>query len=197
MVDGPAAGAASAASSSSSDGPLSENLDISSQQQLQKACYDKAGLCMLVLLDGQADEVDLHKQTTKKVAAALADAPVHWVAVDVSKQRSFMRAFGFEADQLPGVVALSTKRMRLARSAAPFGEEAARQLVNKVLAGSAVTVPVAVRSVVLQEDIEIVHRRSLISFMIEQKCMAAGAIAAAVASYSFALHPCIRCWMYA
>lgn len=99
---------------------------------------------MLVLLDGQADAADRHKQTTKKMAAALADAPVHWVAVDVSKQASFMRAFGFDNDQLPGVVALSTKRMRFARGAAPFGEEAARQLVNKVLAGSAVTVPLAV-----------------------------------------------------
>lgn len=70
--------------------------------------------------------------------------PLTWVVVDVSQQRDFRSAYGFTADQLPALVALSTKRMRFAQGAAPFSEHSAKQLVTKVLAGSAVTLPLPV-----------------------------------------------------
>lgn len=51
----------------------------------------------------------------KKSAATHAGQPVNWVVIDVSRQPSFRRAYGFTADQLPALVALSTKRMRFAQ----------------------------------------------------------------------------------
>lgn len=51
----------------------------------------------------------------KKSAATHAGQPVNWVVVDVARQPSFRRAYGFSADQLPALVALSTKRMRFAQ----------------------------------------------------------------------------------
>jgi hypothetical protein len=54
----------------------------------------------------------------KKAAAAHAGQPVNWVVVDVSRQPSFRRAYGFTSDQLPALLALSTKRMRFAQVSA-------------------------------------------------------------------------------
>lgn len=51
----------------------------------------------------------------KNAAAAHAGQPVNWVVVDVSRQPSFRRAYGFTSDQLPALLALSTKRMRFAQ----------------------------------------------------------------------------------
>jgi hypothetical protein len=56
-----------------------------------------------------------HRDTVKQAAAALAGQPITWVVVDVGRQRSFRRAFGFTEDQLPALVALSTRRMRFAQ----------------------------------------------------------------------------------
>lgn len=55
------------------------------------------------------------RDTVKKSASAHAGQPVNWVVVDVSRQPSFRRAYGFTLDQLPAQVALSTKRMRFAQ----------------------------------------------------------------------------------
>eukprot|EP00882_Tetradesmus_deserticola_P006896 GHRQ01007263.1.p1 GENE.GHRQ01007263.1~~GHRQ01007263.1.p1 ORF type:complete len:282 (+),score=145.18 GHRQ01007263.1:27-848(+) len=122
--------------------PDAEDLDIGSQAQLQAACYDKHSLCLMALLDGgSGSAANKARESIRKVATALAGQPLTWVAVDVSRQSSFRRAYGFEAEQLPALVALSTKRMRFAQGAAPFGEASAKQLVTKVLAGSAVTLP--------------------------------------------------------
>jgi hypothetical protein len=51
----------------------------------------------------------------KQAASAHAGQPVNWVVVDVAQQPSFRRAYGFSADQLPALLALSTKRMRFAQ----------------------------------------------------------------------------------
>jgi hypothetical protein len=51
----------------------------------------------------------------KKAAAAHAGQPVNWVVVDVARQPSFRQAYGFTGDQLPALLALSTKRMRFAQ----------------------------------------------------------------------------------
>jgi hypothetical protein len=125
--------------------PNAEDLDIRSQVQLQSACYNKHSLCLMTLLDGNSgSSANKARDTIRKVATALAGQPLTWVAVDVSRQPSFRRAYGFERDQLPALVALSTKRMRFAQGAAPFGEASAKQLVTQVLAGSAVTLPLPV-----------------------------------------------------
>ncbi|WIA14176.1 hypothetical protein OEZ85_002717 [Tetradesmus obliquus] len=122
--------------------PEAHDLDIHTQAQLQAACYDKPSLCLMTLLDGSSGSTaNKARDTIRKVATALAGQPLTWVAVDVSRQSSFRRAYGFESEQLPALVALSTKRMRFAQGAAPFGEASAKQLVTKVLAGSAVTLP--------------------------------------------------------
>ncbi len=55
------------------------------------------------------------RDTVKKAAAAHAGQPVNWVVVDASRQPSFRRAYGFTSDQLPALLALSTKRMRFAQ----------------------------------------------------------------------------------
>lgn len=78
------------------------------------------------------------------VYAYLQGNPLVWVVVDVSRQKDFRSAYGFSVDQLPALVALSTRRKRFAQGAAPFSEENAKQLVTKVLAGTAVTLPLPV-----------------------------------------------------
>lgn len=75
--------------------------------------------------------------------------PLTWVVIDVSQQRNFRSAYGFSADQLPALVALSSKRMRFAQGASPFSEENAKQLVTKVLAGSATTLPLPVSGLIM------------------------------------------------
>lgn len=55
------------------------------------------------------------RDTVKQAASAHAGQPVNWVVVDVAQQPSFRRAYGFSADQLPALLALSTKRMRFAQ----------------------------------------------------------------------------------
>lgn len=125
--------------------PEAHDLDIHKQAQLQAACYDKPSLCLMTLLDGSSGSAaNKARDLIRKVATELAGQPLTWVAVDVSRQSSFRRAYGFESEQLPALVALSTKRMRFAQGAAPFGEASAKQLVTKVLAGSAVTLPLPV-----------------------------------------------------
>jgi hypothetical protein len=110
-----------------------------------KHSYSKHSLCLMTLLDANSGSAaNKARDTIRKVATALAGQPLTRVAVDVSRQSSFRRAYGFERDQLPALVALSTKRMRFAQGAAPFGEASAKQLVTKVLAGSAVTLPLPV-----------------------------------------------------
>lgn len=126
------------------------DLDIHNQAQLQDVCYDKPALCLIVLLDGTSDTANQYREVTRKVATALHGQPLTWVAVDVSRQRSFRRAYGFEADQLPGLVALSTRRMRFAQGAAPFSKENAKKLVTSVLTGSAITLPLPVSDGALQ-----------------------------------------------
>jgi hypothetical protein len=70
----------------------------------------------MTLLDGSSGSAaNKARDTIRKVATALAGQPLTWVAVDVSRQSSFRRAYGFETEQLPALVALSTKRMRFAQ----------------------------------------------------------------------------------
>lgn len=127
-------------------GPAPEDFEVRSQLQLQAACYNKPGLCLLALLDGRSTELNKHRDAIKAAAGALPGQPVNWVVVDVAQQPSFRRAYGFTSDQLPALVALSTRRMRFAQGAAPFGEDSAKQLVTKVLTGAAVTLPLPVRA---------------------------------------------------
>eukprot|EP00879_Flechtneria_rotunda_P014908 GHRR01015576.1.p1 GENE.GHRR01015576.1~~GHRR01015576.1.p1 ORF type:complete len:609 (+),score=148.82 GHRR01015576.1:560-2386(+) len=125
----------------STAGPSPEHFEVHNQQQLQQACYDKPSLCMILLLGGRSCDANKHKYTLKKAAQALTGHPLSWVAVDVARQPSFRRAYGFRASQLPGLVAVSTRRLQFAQGAAPFNETNARGLVTAVLMESARTLP--------------------------------------------------------
>eukprot|EP00878_Enallax_costatus_P011712 GHUV01012227.1.p1 GENE.GHUV01012227.1~~GHUV01012227.1.p1 ORF type:complete len:637 (+),score=223.38 GHUV01012227.1:909-2819(+) len=124
--------------------PTPNDFEIRTQAQLKESCYDKPSLCMIVMIDGRSDMVNKYKDITKKAALALQGNPLTWVVVDVSQQRDFRSAYGLTADQLPTVVALSTRRMRFAQGTPPFTVDNIKQLVTKVLAGSAVTLPLPV-----------------------------------------------------
>lgn len=43
------------------EGPAPEHFEIRTQTQLQSACYDKPGLCMITLLDGHSEAVNQHR----------------------------------------------------------------------------------------------------------------------------------------
>jgi hypothetical protein len=43
------------------EGPAPEHFEILTQTQLQSACYDKPGLCMITLLDGHSEAVNQHR----------------------------------------------------------------------------------------------------------------------------------------
>jgi hypothetical protein len=42
-------------------GPAPEHFEIINQAQLQDACYDKPGLCLITLLDGRSDTANQHR----------------------------------------------------------------------------------------------------------------------------------------
>jgi hypothetical protein len=207
----PPAGMSYKVHAGATQGPAPEHFEIRSQEQLQAACYDKPGLCLITLLDGRADTANQHRyaphaahtqsgrhsvsqalrfckrlqrhtglhgssspsstgclafclqqccrvcpcmmathtshmctppcfpplihprDTVKQAAAAHAGQPVNWVVVDVAAQPSFRRAYGFSADQLPALLALSTKRMRFAQVGAWCASTVAQSMLRVMI----------------------------------------------------------------
>jgi hypothetical protein len=42
-------------------GPAPQDLEIRSQSQLQSACYDQPGLCLLTMVDGHSEQANKHR----------------------------------------------------------------------------------------------------------------------------------------
>ena len=45
-------------------GPAPQDFEITTQSQLQSACYDQPGLCLITMLDGRSDTANKHRWAT-------------------------------------------------------------------------------------------------------------------------------------
>lgn len=57
-------------------GPAPQDLEIRSQAQLQSACYDQPGLCLITLLDGRSDNANKHRSVLYAGVPSLASGRV-------------------------------------------------------------------------------------------------------------------------
>lgn len=140
---------------------------LSSQADLQAACLDKGGVCILALLPPQPAEQQQAEQgegegaeapssaelTTlrhvaqqRALAAGDAVLPLHFAWVDAVKFPAFARALGVaEPGEAPAVVALAPRKRRFAVMGGPLLPDVLDRFVSGLLSGQVTTAPLQVR----------------------------------------------------
>ena len=109
--------------------------EVANNTAFRRACADKAGLCVLVLLDPASADFERHLGEAQTLAGLRAKQPVHFVWVDAAMQPSFAEQFGLQPSDAPAAVALAPKKLRFRVLPGAFSASSLDKLIDAVLAG--------------------------------------------------------------
>jgi len=109
--------------------------EVANNTAFRRACADKAGLCVVVLLDPASADFERHLGEARTLAGLRAKQPVHFIWVDATSQPSFAEQFGLQPSDAPAAVALAPKKLRFRVLPGSFSASSLDKLVDAVLLG--------------------------------------------------------------
>ena len=109
--------------------------EVANNTAFRRACADKAGLCIVVLLDPASADFERHLGEATTLAGLRVKQPVHFIWVDATTQPSFAEQFGLQPSDAPAAVALAPKKLRFRVLPGSFSASSLDKLVDAVLLG--------------------------------------------------------------
>ena len=109
--------------------------EVANNTAFRRACADKSGLCVVVLLDPASADFERHLGEGRTLAGLRAKQPVHFIWVDATSQPSFAEQFGLQPSDAPAAVALAPKKLRFRVLPGAFSASSLDKLVDAVLLG--------------------------------------------------------------
>ncbi len=109
--------------------------EVANNTAFRRACADKSGLCVVVVLDPASADFERHLGEARTLAGLRAKQPVHFIWVDATSQPSFAEQFGLQPSDAPAAVALAPKKLRFRVLPGAFSASSLDKLVDAVLLG--------------------------------------------------------------
>ena len=108
---------------------------VANNTAFRRGCADKAGLCIVFLLDPASAEFERQLGEVRTLAGHRVKQPVHFVWVDAGSQPSFAEQFGLQPSDAPAAVALAPQKLRFRVLPGSFAAASLDKHVDAVLLG--------------------------------------------------------------
>jgi len=121
--------------SSEEDSPLV--VELTSDEDFQKECVDKLGLCVLAFPNGDWEGEDFAKDAFWKAAEeeSKASSPLRFAWVNRRKNAAFAEPLRLPEDGSVSLIAIQARKKRYALFVGAFNEESVREFLSNVLRG--------------------------------------------------------------
>ena len=107
-------------------------------------CGDKAGLCIVAVLDPSASEHERQLGELLSLSKTRSGQPLHFLWLDATRQPSFVQAFGLQQSDAPAAIALAAKKRRFKILPGSFDAKALNSLLDGLLSGRERTMSIQV-----------------------------------------------------
>ena len=120
-------------------------IEVANNTAFRRNCADKAGLCVVLLLDAASADFERQLGEARTLAGLRVKQPVHFIWVDAASQPSFTEQFGLQPSDAPAAVALAPKKLRFRVLPGSFSALSLDKHVDAVLLGKERTQGMQVR----------------------------------------------------